>query len=489
MSALLRQVAAETATVALAGGILGLAAAHASIRILIAFAPVDIPRLGEVALDARAFGFAAALIATCAGVCVIIPAWRAWRTDAADVLKAGAHSTTASPAAARVRDILVGVEVGLTVGLLILAGLFLASFVRVLRVDPGFAVDRRVAIDLKLPAARYRTGEDRTKFIERLLPLVQSIPGVEAAGLAQKLPLEGEATVDSFIIDKPVPMATGLELVGNHYFASPSYFDAIGMAIVRGRMFAETDRGRRVAVVSELTARTLWPGQEPIGRRFARSDNRREAWEVIGIVANARMTGLEHASGLVAYVPYWDRTVSDMSLVVQSRVDGNSSIAANLRNVLRELDPELPLLKVRTIDDVVDRAVAVRRFQTLLTVLFAAAGLLIACLGIYGVVVSAGERRRAELAVRLALGATRRDVVILVALQAAKPVMAGLVAGSIGAIAGARVIQSMLFEVSPNDPMVIAAVCALVLVIAALACVDPAARAARIYAVTLLRTS
>jgi putative ABC transport system permease protein len=178
-----------------------------------------------------------------------------------------------------------------------------------------------------------------------------------------------------------------------------------------------------------------------------------------------------------------------MSLVVRTGGDSNSSITADLRHVLRQLDPELPLLKVRTIGDVVDRAVAVRRFQTLLTVFFAASGLFIACLGIYGVVVAAGERRRAELAVRLALGATRRDVVILVALQAAKPVMAGLLAGSIGAIAGARTIQSMLFEVSPNDPVVIAAVCGLVLVIAALACVDPAARAARISPVTLLRTS
>ena len=481
---LVRQVSLESFVLVMLGGVLGLAIASAGIATIVAAAPISIPRLDEVRMELRVVAFGLALILGCSIVCAILPAWRVWRVDTSELLKAGAHTTTDSAKWSRVRSVLVGSEIALTVALLVVAALLIASLVRVLQVERGFNTERVVALDLELPATRYPTQPDRVRFVDQLLESLQTVSVVEASGVVQKLPLEGEASVDTFArADDPRPM---LERgVGNHMFVSPEYFDTMGIALVRGRLFSSADRERRVAVVSEHAARTIWPERDPIGQQFHRS-NRNQAWEVIGVVRDVHIVGLEQQPGPVAYVPYWDRTSSRLALVVRTHTTADG-VTGVLRQTIHTIDPQLPLQRVRTMEAVVDEAVAARRFQMSLTAGFAGAGLLVACLGIYAVIAGAVERRRGELAIRVALGATSGAVTTMVLSQGLRPVLWGLIVGLVAAAVGARTIVSLLFGVSPLDPGIYAAVAAIVLIVSTAACLQPAARAARTSPLLALR--
>jgi predicted permease len=481
---LVRQVSLESTLLAAAGGVLGLAVAYAGVTTIVAAAPIAIPRLDEVTMDLRVVAFAASLILGCGIMCATLPAWRVWRLDTSELLKAAAHTTTDSAQWSRVRSVLVGSEIAVTVALLVVAALLITSLVRVLQVDRGFATERVIALDLELPATRYQTQPDRVRFVDQLLAGIQSVSLTEAGGIVQKLPLEGEASVDTFArADDARPLIESG--VGNHLFVSPEYFETMGIALVRGRLFSPADRGRRVAVVSEHAARTIWPERDAIGQQFHRS-NRKQMWEVIGVVRDVHIVGLEQNPGPVAYVPYWDRTASQLSLVVRT-TSNPEKVTSVLRQTIHAIDPQLPLQRVRTMEAVVSDAVAVRRFQMLLTSAFAGAGLLIACLGIYAVIAGAVHRRQTELAVRVALGATSGAVTTLVVSQGLRPVVWGLFAGLAVAAATAQAIASLLFGVSPLDPAIYAAVAALVLVVAIAACLQPASRAARTSPLLALR--
>ena len=433
-------------------------------------------------MDLSVLMFGGALVLTCGIVCALIPAWRVWRVDTSDLLKAGAHTTTDTVKWSRVRGVLVGSEIAVTVALLVVAALLVASLLRVLQVDRGFVADRVIALDLELPSTRYAGQPDRARFVDQVLATIATISAVESSAVVQKLPLEGEASVDTFArTDDPRPM---LERgVGNHLFVSPEYFDVMGIALVRGRLFSSTDRGRRVAVISEQAAHTIWPQRDPIGQQFQRS-NRNQVWEVVGVVRDVHIAGLEQRPGPVAYVPYWDRTAPQLALVVRTRSDPES-VTPLLRHAVDQIDPQLPLQRVRTMETVVDEAVAARRFQMLLTAAFAAGGLLIACLGIYAVIAGAVERRRTELAVRVALGASAGTVTALVLRQGLRPVAVGLMVGLFAGAASARAIASLLFAVSPFDPSIYAVL--LVLIVSITACVLPASRAARTSPLLALR--
>jgi hypothetical protein len=266
-------------------------------------------------------------------------------------------------------------------------------------VDRGIATAAIVATDLTLPSARYPDASARARFFDELLESVAGQPGIESAGLVRRVPLEGESSVDAFVADGDV-RPVGEQSIASHVQVSPGYLSTIGLVLVHGRLLTTDDRGRDVAVISERAARTVWSSpQQALGRRFAR--NRGDvSWEVVGVVADARLRGLERVPGLVAYVPYGPRsTQAQLSLVVRTRADLQTATAIErLRDVVNALDPQLPLQRVRTLEAVLDDALALRRFQLHLVVAFAAVGLVLACLGIYGVSASAVERRRNELA-------------------------------------------------------------------------------------------
>jgi predicted permease len=476
-------VVIDTIVLATAGGALGLALASMSLRAVLATAPAAVPRLEEVRLDTTAFFVTAAVTLVCALICTVVPAWRATRVDPGDTLKASALSTTPARQWLTMRSWLVGGEVALTAMLLVVGGLLVASFVNVLRVDRGFTTTSVIAANIELPAARYRNAALRARFFDALLDGLSREPGVGVAGLSRALPLEGLATVDNFV---PVgdARAAALQAVGSHVQVSAGYFPAIGLPLVRGRLLTPDDDSRPVAVISDRTARTLWPGQDPVGRSFRRG--RGDIFEVVGVVADAKIQGFERDPGLVGYVPYGLSTRNGLTLVIRGNAGDNAAIAS-ARRVVKALDPDLPLRRIRTLDSVVDDSLAMRRFQMRLLAAFGAAGLLLACLGIYGVLSAMVEGRRGELAIRLALGAPPSRVGRLIVRQGLTPVIFGLAAGLAGGVGAARLAASLLFGVTPAHPAVLVSVIAIVLAIAVAACLAPAIRAARTPFVTALR--
>jgi hypothetical protein len=269
----------------------------------------------------------------------------------------------------------------------------------------------------------------------------------------------------------------GEQPIANHLKVSAGYFQTVGIPLVRGRLLSPADHARPVAVISEQAARTVWPGQDPIGRLFTRSD-KRIRFEVIGIVGDARLRGLERDAPLAAYVPYGIGTPQGFAVAARSTATEAATIA-RMREIIRGLEAELPLQRMRTFDAVVDEALALRRFQMRLVVGFALAGLALACIGIYGVASSAVERRRSELAVRVALGASASQVRRLVMRQGLTPILVGLVVGLALGVAAARAVAAMLFGVVPAQPVVVALVATIVLIAALAACLEPAVRAAR----------
>ena len=476
-------VAIESVLLATAGGALGLVLASLSLRAVLATAPAAVPRLDEVRLDTSSFLVTAAITLACALICTVVPAWRAARVDPGDTLKASALSTTPGHRWIAIRAWLVGGEVALTAMLLVVGGLLVASFVNVLRVDRGFTTTSVVAADIELPAARYPDGPSRARFFDALLEALGREPGVGVAGLSRALPLEGLATVDGFVpVGDERPALT--QTVGSHVQVSAGYFAAIGLPLLRGRLLTPADHARAVAVISDHTARTLWPGQDALGRSFRRG--RGDLFEVIGVVADAKIQGFEREPGLVAYVPYGLNTRNGLSLVIRGNAGDNAAIAS-ARRVVKALDPDLPLRRVRTLDSVVDDALALRRFQVRLLAAFGGAGLLLACLGIYGVLSAMVEGRRAELAIRLALGAPPSRVGRLIVRQGLIPVIAGLAIGLAAGVGAARLAASLLFGVTPAHPVVLASVIAIVLTVAIAACLGPATRAARTPFVSALR--
>jgi putative ABC transport system permease protein len=482
-SRLAQLVTVESLVLATVGGALGLGLASLSLRTILALAPAAVPRLDEVRLDLTAFAVTVAITLACALLCSIVPAWRAARVDPGDTLKACALSTTPAGRWIAIRAWLVGGEIALTAMLLVVGGLLVASFLNVLRVDRGFTTTAVVAADIELPAVRYPDSASRARFFDALLDGLSREPSVATAGLARVLPLEGSATVDGFI---PVgdERVTVTQAVGNHVQVSAGYFSTVGLPLLRGRILTPDDRQRAVAVISDQTARTLWPGQEALGRSFRRG--RGDVFQVVGVVADSKIQGFERDPGLVAYVPYGLNTRSGLSLVIRADAGDAPAIAA-ARRVIKSLDPDLPLRRVRTLDSVVDDALAMRRFQMRLLAGFGAAGLLLACLGIYGVLSAMVEARRAELAIRLALGAPPGNVRRLIIRQGLTPVIFGLVIGLSAGVGAARLTASLLFGVTPAHAGILAAVVAVVLAVAVAACLEPAARAARTSLVSPLR--
>lgn len=481
-------VAAESLLITGAGGLLGAGVAWLALDAILRHVPLAIPRLDNVRLDITSFAFAMGLTGGCALLCALLPAWRAASVDPGDMLKAGAHTTTDSGRWAGARRFLVGAEVAVTTMLLVVGGLLLVSFINVLRVDPGFSTTSVVAADLVLPSARYPDSGARARFFDQVLTELDHMPGIEAAGLARGLPLENEGAVDAIIPGGNL-QPIGEQAVASHVQVSPGYFRAIGLSLVHGRLFTPDDRGRHVAVISEHTARTVWPSpQEALGRTFTRSPGD-VTWEVVGVVADVRLRGLEHEAGLAAYVPYGPEDARpEVSLVIKSQADVVPAVAiGRVRDVVRAIDSQLPLQRARTLDDVVDGTLALRRFQLRLVIGFATTGLLLACIGIYGVSASAVERRRGEIAVRLAFGATPGRVRRLVARQGLTPAVFGLTIGLVLGVGAARIIASMLFGVTPTQPAVVGAVALTMLLAAIVASLEPAARAARTPIVSTLR--
>lgn len=475
----------EQLSLSVIGGGLGLWVAWVALAFFVRTAPIDLPRVDDVTLDVRVFAFAGA-VSILAGVLVaLLPAWRLAGRDVQGALRKSATAVASDRRGVRSHAALLAVQVALSVTLLVVTALFGVSFARVMNVDRGFSTDQVLAIDVALPATRYADRRVQREAYDRLLASVRALPGVQGVTTTSTLPLRGQSQVN-FIAPDDSTSPLSEQPTANFRFVAPEYFTTLAMVITRGRTFAESERVPErptPALISEPTAERLWPGEDPIGRRFSRGIATERSFEVVGVVADARTTSLDQVQPLMVYVPYWWQSRTAMALLIKTAVDPASMVPA-VRRAVRELDPEIAIGQSRPLEQLVDASVAGRRYQMQLLVVFGLVALFIATVGVYAVTSYGVSRRRREMNIRVALGARTSQVVSLILRQGATPVLAGAVVGAGGALALGGLVASLLFEVQARDPLIVAAVVAIVGSVGLLACglaarqglaIDPAA--------------
>lgn len=472
-----RQLAGETLAegmaIAAAGGALGLGAAVALTRALTASSAL--PLLIGVAPDGRVF--LAALAATViAGVGVgILPALRAAASPPAEMLKSGSATTTEGRAGLRARRLLVGGQAALTAALLVVTALLLTSYVRLLNVDKGFSTSGVLTMDVSLPTTVYRTTERQVQAIDAILDELRALPGVSTVAVTNRLPLNGEAVVNSLTLEND-PRPPSARPLANYRYVSPEYFAAIGTPLIQGRTFRDADRGRQVVILSMEAARLLWPGQDPLGRHVLTGGSLGSLSEVIGVAADTRAVDLRRTDIPFAYLPYWLRGPATASIAIRTASDPSRSIGP-ARAAVWAVDRNIPIPRTRTMKDIVDAAVADRRIELTLMLLFGAAAALLAALGVYGVVAYAVASRSREMGIRTALGATPAQIRRMVVGEGMMPIASGTVVGLAGSWPIARTISSLLFDVGAWDWTAVAGAAAVLAAAALIACAVPAWRA------------
>jgi predicted permease len=482
---LARQLLTESALLAILGGVLGVGLAYFGLRWLVAVAPANLPRIDEVHVDARVLWFTVFLSMLTGILFGALPAWRVAHAEPQQALKAGAVTITEGRPARRLRESLIGFEVGVGTLLLIIAGLLTTSMVRLLGVDKGFTTEHVLAVDVSLPPQNYTKPEQKEGFYDNVLAQVRALPAVNSAGWISRLPLEGQEQVNS--INVPGRSTKDLQApLANYRLVSPGYFQSMGIALRRGRSIEPVDRDRHVAVISESVAKKVWPGENPLGKQFHAGDDEKSLTEIIGVVADIRTVALDEPPLLMVYLPAGPASRNYASLVIRSAIVP-TALGAAVRGAIRSVDSGVPIRHLRPMSEIVSESVGVRRFQLGLASLFAIFALLLAALGIYGVVGYSVARRRQELGIRMALGAQGSDLRNLVLLQGMSPVVVGWAAGVIAALAAGGLIRGLLFGVSAQDPLTIAGVTLVVLVTAALACYIPARRAMKVDPMVALR--
>ena len=479
---LVRQTLTESLVLALAGGLLGTALAAWGVRLLVGAAPLNLPRLAEVRLDERVLGFAL-LVSIVTGVAFgILPALRSAAPNPQEALKSGSYTTTEGRRGVHIRTLLVGVEAALSAVLLITAGLLIGSFVRLMHVNKGFDIERVLAVRVAVPPAKYAKEAQQTAFFDRLLEKTRPLPGVLSAGLVSALPLQGETWIDLAAAEGDQRPLFERPMV-NVRFVSPDYFKTLRIPFREGRPFEDSQRHRKVAIVSQGTARRLWPGQSALGRGMQHNEMLEE---VVGVTADVRSTSLDKDPVLIVYVPYWQRPRLSSSLLVRTAMDPRG-IAAGVREAIHQVDADVPVPEMQTMQEVMSDSVAEPRFRMLLVGLFATGALALAGFGIYGVVSYSVARRRTEMGIRMALGAGAAVLERMMLWQGIRPVVAGLAVGIAGALVAGRILSSLLFQVSARDPLTIGGVALVLLAVSVVAALVPARRATHVDPMKALR--
>ncbi|HEX5706694.1 MAG TPA: ABC transporter permease [Pyrinomonadaceae bacterium] len=490
-SRITRQLLTESMLLSLIGGALGLLLSVWLTELLVALSPANAPRFDEIAIDPRVLLFT--LGVTCAvGVAFgLAPAWQTSRVDLTESLKEGAHGAAEGWRRNRLRRLLVVSEVALSLVLLVGAGLMIRSFMRLGEVEPGFDPSHVLTARVGLPATKFPDPRQRAEFFKRLNEKLETLPGVEAAGATLSLPLRGSNySVGRGFIPEGRPQTPDESINASYVVVAGEYFRAMRIPLKAGRLFDERDDAEgatHVAIISETTARRHFAGQDPVGRKLHLWRDSKVPNEIVGVVGDTKTQGLEGDFGAQVYVPYaQDTGWSALSLTVRTSVEP-TSLAPALRDAVRSLDRELPAYDVKTMDDVVASSVADRRASTLLLSVFAGVAVLVAGLGIYGVISYSVAQRTHEIGIRMALGAQGRDVFSLVVGQGLSLVAVGVVVGVGAALLLTHLMRSMLYGVSATDPWTFAGVAAVLVGVALLACVVPARRATRVDPVIALR--
>jgi predicted permease len=481
---LIREAFMESVVLSAFGGLLGISFANAGFKAILAAAPATLPRRDDVTIDLHVLLFALGLTLLTSLVFGLYPAWRQSRRDPQEALAASSRSSTGSNAGTRGRSILVSIEVGLSTVLLVIGGLLLASFVHLTNTNVGFELTNRVSAQINLPEAGYAKPENVTAFYDKLLSDLSRGPGIRQAAVTSHLPLNGETWID--MMSRPGDTRPTFQRpTTNLRFISGSYFEAMGIPLLGGRTFALSDKKDNTAIVSNTVAKVLWPRENPVGQILLLDDRR---LRVIGVVGDTR-ADIDKSAPSMVYVPYWQKEPSaprSLSIVLRSSIPLHDSVNI-LRRSVASLDHEVPISNVETFGEVLSDAVSQRRFQMILVGAFAASALLVAALGIFGVIAGVVSARRNEIGIRMALGATATGVISMVIRQGMLPVLVGLAVGIVVTLAFGSAISKLLYQVHAADPLTFVAVTLLLAGVAVLACLIPARRAARIDPMEALR--
>ena len=489
-----RQLLTESLLLSVLGGALGLLVAWWGVHFLLAASPLDLPRVKDVGLDINVLVFTAVVSVLTGVIFGLAPALQASRADLQDALKEGGRNAGGGAARNRVRAVLVVVEVALSLVLLVGAGLLGRSFVLLSEVRPGFSADHVLTTDLSLVKAKYPQPEQQQAGFAEIVRRAAAIPGVEAAAVIYPLPLGGDSNSGTFLIaGRPVPRPED-KPTSNHRTISPGYFSALQIPLSRGRPFDERDNQHAppVIIVNETFARRYFAGTEALGQHIIIEGERGDnvlppPREIVGIVGDVRHESLDAGSGPEYYVPYTQAPEAFMSLVVRSSADNPGSLAASVREAIKQTDKDQYVAAIQPMTKLIAESVARRRFNTLLTGLFAVVALLLASVGIFGVLNYTVAQRTQEIGLRVALGAQTRDVLRLVLGQGVRLILFGLALGLAASLALTRVLAGMLFGVTPTDPLTFIAVSLLLASVALLACYIPARRATKVDPLVALR--
>ena len=488
-----RQLLTESLLLSLAGGAAGLLLSVWGVEAIIKLSPATVPRLAETSIDARVFLFALGVSILTGLVFGLAPALQASKTDLAESLKEGGRSGSAGARRNRLRSALVVVEVALSLMLLVGAGLLVKSFRQLLATDPGYSPERVLAVTVALNTKRFADEDSRAAYYREAVARIGGLPGVEAAGLTRLLPLGRSDIFNSFQIAGRAPFAPGERHSGRSYTVSPEYFRVLSVPLRRGRAFEAADgkNANPVIIVNEAFVRRYFPEQEPLGQHvILESDDNNKPLpprEVVGVVGNVRFQSFKDEEQPEYYIPFEQSPSAVTQVVVRAKGEDAAALTAPVRAALKGVDSNLLIWETRTMDELVGQSVAPQRFNVALLGFFAALAMLLAAVGIYGVMSYTVTQRRHEIGIRMALGAGRGDVLRLVVRQGMLLTLAGLGLGLVGALALTRLMSSLLYGVSATDPLVFAAVSLLLATVALLACYVPARRATKVDPMVALR--
>jgi len=482
------QLLTESVLLSLAGGALGLLLASWGMDLLVAYGPADVPRLRHVSLDRSVLLFTLAISTLTGIVFGLAPALHASRPDPGNMLKDATRGVSQC-GRSRMRSALIVSEVALSLMLLVGAGLLINSFWRLLQTDAGYDPKGVLAVDVPLSRAKYTNPEQRSAAFEQLISRMKALPGVRDASVVSNVPLTDRDIELSFQVEGREPYKPGNEAVADYTVVGSDYFRTMNIAVQRGRVFANSDTANtpQAIVVSEAFVKRYFPDEEPIGRRIVFDGPTKTPREIIGVVADIRRNGLDAEAEPEMYVSHVQNPERRLNLVIRTDSQDGSQLTQSARAEVKAFDPDQIIWRTETLEQLLGTSVAPRRFNMMLLGIFAGVALVLAAVGLYGVMSYSVTWRTHEIGIRMALGAKRGDVLRLVVRQGMIMALIGLVIGLIGALSLSRVMTSMLHGVSPTDPLTFAGVSIVLLGVALLACLIPARRATRVDPIVALR--
>ena len=484
-----RQLLTESVLLSSLGGVFGLLLAWWGTKALIALSPPGLIDLRNVAVNLPVLGFTFGLTLLTGIVFGLVPALEAARFDLTDSLKEGGKNIAGGARSQRLRNLFVVTQVALALVLLVGAGLLMKSFNRLQSVEPGFEPDNLLTMQINLPGRKYDTDRKSIDFFKRAIEQLKAIPGVAGAGANSFLPFAGPHAGTNIEIEGQPKHPTGQDLGTGVCVTDANYFQVMHIPLKRGRLFTEQEATemRHVVVVNETFARQNLPGQDPIGKRVTiNMKDENPPSEIIGVVGDNKHLGLDTEVEPMAYWPHPELAYSSMTLAIRTQGEA-TGIAPAARNVIRNLDPEQPVGEVSTMNNLMAKSIARSRFNATVLAVFSLVALVMAAVGIYGVISYSVQLRTHEIGVRMALGAQRRDVLTLVVKRGIVLGLIGVTAGLIASFGLTRLIATLLFEVAATDATVFAGVAVALFLVTVIACYVPARRATKVDPLVALR--